>query len=115
MMKYRNICFLIVFVLTSHWLYAQQPMGKDTCQTIPKQERTKPIEPLDSTKFKKCPVCNGRGTIRKEVHKGYIIIFRGRKECVLCGEECRDSTRHYHEERCVLCQGLGYIWNRGIY
>ena len=73
-------------------------MRKDTCQTIPKQEQTKPVELLDSTKFKKCPLCNGQGTIRKEVHKGYIILLEGKKECVLCGEECRDSIRHYHEE-----------------
>ena len=43
MMKYRTISYLIVFLLTSHWLYAQQPMRKDTCQTVPKQEQTKPV------------------------------------------------------------------------
>ena len=112
MMKYRLIFYLIAFLLSSHWLHAQQPMRKDTCQTIPKQEQTKPVEPFDSTMFKKCPLCNGRGTLRKEVHKGYIIIVDGKKECVLCGEECRDSLRHFHEERCVMCYGLGFIQKR---
>lgn len=114
MMKYRTICHLIAFLLISHLLYAQQPMRKDTCQTIPKQEQTKPVAPRDSTKFKKCPLCNGRGTIRKEVHKEYIIFLEGRKKCVLCREECRDSIRHYHDECCALCHGLGYIW-KGFY
>lgn len=113
MKNYRSICSLIFFALTSHWLYAQQPMRKDTCRTVPKQEQTKPVEPLDSTKFKKCSLCNGRGTIRKEVGTQYVVrVSKGKKECVRCGEEYRDSIRHYHEERCVLCHGLGYRWKR---
>lgn len=113
MMKYRTISYLIAFLLTSHWLYAQQPMRKDTCQTVPKQEQTKPVEPLDSTKFKKCTLCNGRGTIRKEVRLGHVIS-KGRRECVLCGEEYGDSIRHYHEERSKMCHGLGYRWKKWL-
>ena len=87
-------------------------MRKDTCQTVPKQEHTKSVEPLDTTKFKKCPLCNGRGTIRKEVGKQYVIELRGKKECAYCGEEYRDSIRHFHVECCGLCLGLGYMWKR---
>ncbi len=65
---------IIVLLLTIHCLYAQQPMRKDTCRTVPKQEQTKPVEPLDSTKFKKCSLCNGRGSIRKEVGTQYVVI-----------------------------------------
>jgi hypothetical protein len=109
----RRICLLILFVLTSHWLYAQRPMRKDTCRTIPKQEHTKSVEPLDSTKFKKCPLCSGQGTIRKEVGTQYVVIVsKGKKEYARCGEEYRDNIRHYHVERCVLCAGLGYRWKR---
>ena len=106
---------IIVLLLTIHCLYAQQPMRKDTCRTVPKQEQTKPVEPLDSTKFKKCSLCNGRGSIRKEVDTQYVVIAsKGKKECARCGEEHQDSIRHYHEERCELCYGVGYL-RKGFY
>lgn len=117
MMKYlkmnRTLLALIASILFPIFLFAQQTMQKDTCRTIPKQEQTKPVEPLDTTRFKKCSLCNGRGTIRKEVGTQYVVrVSKGKKECVRCGEEYRDSIRHYHEERCVLCHGLGYRWKR---
>ena len=63
--------YLVVFVLTwQQCLYAQQALLQDTCKTILKQEQTKPIEPLDSTKQIKCPQCNVIGTIMREISVG---------------------------------------------
>lgn len=82
-------------------------MRKDTCRTIPKQEQTKPVEPLDSSKFKKCLLCNGQGTIVREIPIGQKMP-KEKKKCSFCGIEYWDNKRHFHQE-CTLCRGKGYL------
>ena len=99
---------LVVFVLTwQQCLYAQQALPQDTCKTIPKQEQTKPIEPLDSTKLIKCPQCNGLGTIMREIPVGNKMLKR-KKKCGCCGVEHWDNIKHFHQE-CTLCRGKRYL------
>ena len=104
----RRICALIVFALTTHCLHAQQTVRKDTCQTIPKQKQTKPVELQDSTKQLTCPMCKRMGTVVKEVSIVPYVMPKKKKKCKLCGNEYLDNIRHFHVE-CSLCRGKGYL------
>ena len=98
---------LIVCVLLSHGLYAQQTMRKDTSMTVALQERRKADVVIDSTKVIVCPKCEGKGTVKQYVYS--CMLAMDRRKCHVCGWLYSDNMPYHLHVPCEECKCKGYL------
>ena len=107
-MESKKSFLLVVCVLLSHGLYAQQAMRKkDTSMTIAQQERRRAEVMMDSTNVIVCPKSEGKGTVKQNVFSSFLASDK--RKCHSCGWVYRDNMPYHLHVTCEECKGKGFL------